>query len=78
MLVIKCSACKKKLWKYNKIGKGSVLRCYKNRIQKYYYEVIKEDEKIKCTCGKKIGIDKGSFIKMNKEAFTYTGTKINN
>lgn len=36
MLVIKCSACKRKLWKYDKVGQGQVLRCYKDRITKEY------------------------------------------
>jgi len=41
------------------------------------YSSIKEDNKIKCTCGKDIGVDKGLFIKMISKAFTYSGTKRN-
>ncbi len=33
--------------------------------------------KIKCPCGKDIGIDKGAYIKMISNAFTYSGTKRN-
>ena len=76
MLIIKCAACKNKLWKYEKFGKGEVLRCYKKRIIKIY-SVETEGEKIKCLCGNKIGIDKGGFIKMISKAFTYSGTKTN-
>ncbi|MGD9106453.1 MAG: hypothetical protein PVJ87_06440 [Desulfobacterales bacterium] len=76
MLVIKCSACKKKLWKYEKIGPGEVLRCHKDRIIKIYAP-LNEDGKIKCSCGKDIGIDKGAYIKMISKAFTYSGTKRN-
>ena len=76
MLVIKCSACKKKLWKYDKIGPGEVLRCHKDRIIKIYVQ-LNEDGKIKCSCGKDIGIDKGPYIKMISKAFTYTGRKRN-
>jgi DNA-directed RNA polymerase subunit RPC12/RpoP len=76
MLVLKCAACKKKLWRYDKIGPGDVLRCHKDRIIKMYSS-IKEDNKIKCTCGKDIGVDKGLFIKMISKAFTYSGTKRN-
>ncbi len=76
MLTIKCSACKKKLWKYEKIGQGEVLRCHKSRITRLY-ETQKEDHKVKCICGKEIGIDKGTYIKMIGKAFTYSGTKIN-
>ncbi len=76
MLIIKCAACKNKLWKYKKIGKGEVLRCYKKRIIKLY-NIENDEEKIECSCGNKIGIDKGRYIKMIGKAFTYTGT-INN
>jgi len=76
MLTIKCSACKKKLWKYQKYGQGEVLRCHKDRIVKMY-QSIEDGDKLKCRCGKDIGIDKGTYIKMIGKAFTYSGTKIN-
>ena len=76
MLILKCAACKKKLWKYDKVGQGEVLRCHKDRIIKIYAS-IKEESKIKCPCGKDIGIDKGTYIKMIAKAFTYSGTKRN-
>ena len=76
MLVIKCAGCKKKLWRYDKIGKGEVLRCHKDRIVEMY-QTINEDHRIRCSCGKDIGIDKGSYIKMIRKAFTYSGTKRN-
>lgn len=74
MLTVKCSKCRKKLWKYYKIGPGEVLRCHKERIQKVW-TMVERDGKVWCTCGNPVGIDKGSFIKMNKNAFTYAGTK---
>ena len=77
MLIIKCSACKKKLWKYDKIGQGEVLRCHKNRITKEYMDMITVGDKIACACGNVIGIDKGTFYKMIAKAFTYSGTKRN-
>jgi hypothetical protein len=52
------------------------LRCHKARIAKKY-TFTAQDEKIQCTCGKEIGINKGSFIKMINRAFTYSGTKRN-
>ena len=76
MLLIRCAACKKKLWKYEKIGQGEVLRCHKKRIGKQY-ETRMHDNKILCLCGKAIGIDKGSYFKMIAKAFTYKGEKIN-
>lgn len=77
MLIIRCAACKNKLWKYDKIGPGEVLRCHKARIQRFYGEKIKVGDKVKCQCGKDIGIDKGTFIKMDPKAFVYSGTKRN-
>jgi len=81
MLTIRCAACKSKLWKYDKIGHGEVLRCHKSRIVRMYLPDEKitgnEGDKIKCVCGKDIGIDKGSYIKMIAKAFVYTGTKRN-
>jgi hypothetical protein len=77
MLVIRCAACKKKLWKYDKIGPGEVLRCHKARITQKYTVTTARGRKIQCSCGKDIGIDKGSFIKMIGKAFTSSGTKRN-
>ena len=77
MLTIKCSACKKKLWKYDKVGQGEVLRCHKTRITKKYKMIDQKEDKIKCKCGNKVGIDKGTFYKMIAKSFTYSGTKRN-
>ena len=74
MLTIKCAACKRKLWKYDKIGMGQVLRCHKSRIERHY-ESRQQGDKIICLCGKEIGIDKGNHIKMIRNAFIHTGSK---
>jgi len=74
MLTIKCASCKRKLWKYQKFGKGEVLRCYKSRIDREY-EFQRAGDKILCVCGKEIGIDKGLHIKMIKMGFVYSGEK---
>jgi hypothetical protein len=74
MLTIKCAACRRKLWKYEKFGKGEVLRCYKNKVARKY-EFKQEGDKVLCVCGNEIGINKGKHIKMIKKGFTYTGTK---
>lgn len=76
MLIIKCSACRKKLWRYRKLGRGEVLRCHRDRIEKVWFK-DEHDGKVWCRCGNAVGIDKGTFIKMNKNACTYSGTKIN-
>jgi hypothetical protein len=75
MLIIRCAACRKKLWQYDKIGKGEVLRCHKSRIEKEFGNCLKSADDWKCVCGKTVGIDKGSFVKMISRAFTYSGTK---
>ncbi|MCJ7602833.1 MAG: hypothetical protein MUO63_15215 [Desulfobulbaceae bacterium] len=36
VMLVKCAACKRKLWRYDKIGQGEVLRCHKDRIKKMY------------------------------------------
>jgi len=76
VLVIRCAACKNKLWRYDKVGPGEVLRCHKKRIVKKF-SFRAQDMKIQCGCGKDIGIDKGTFIKMISKAFTCSGTKRN-
>ena len=75
MLIIRCSGCRTKLFKYEKIGKGAVLRCYKSRIHKAFAGNI-IDGKFQCECGQVIGVDKGAFFRMIKKAFTYSGTKL--
>ena len=74
ILTIRCSKCKTKLFKYLKIGKGQVIKCHKDRIQRIYNMEQKINHYI-CPCGNLIGSDEGSFIKMNANAFMYTGTK---
>lgn len=76
MLTIHCAACRKKLWKYDKVGHGHVVRCHKARIARMYATEVKA-HKICCPCGKVIGIDKGSHYRMIANSFTHTGTKRN-
>ena len=79
MLIIRCAKCKSKLWKYDKIGQGEVLRCHKARITKWYVEEEMQGDKIVCpVCKQAIGIDKGTFYEMDPNAFLYKGTKRNN
>jgi hypothetical protein len=75
MLLIRCAACRRKLWKYDKVGPGEVLRCHKSRIFKEYGNCLRRGEKWSCICGKDIGADKGRFVTMARKAFTYSGTK---
>ncbi|MBF0544356.1 MAG: hypothetical protein HQM08_07980 [Candidatus Riflebacteria bacterium] len=74
MLLIRCAACKTKLWKYEKIGHGEVLVCHKKRITRIFNLQV-SGENIVCTCGKIVGVDNPTFIKMIQNAFVYSGTK---
>jgi hypothetical protein len=72
MLTIRCATCRDKIFKYEKIGKGRVLRCYKVKIREDYTEL--SDSEVKCKCGNIIGKDEGPFIKMKQSSFIYSGT----
>jgi hypothetical protein len=71
MLTIKCAKCKRPVFKYIKIGKGRMLRCYKARIVKDYTR--RDGNQVLYQCGNLIGTDEGRWIKMN--AFTCSGTR---
>lgn len=71
MIIIRCSRCKAKIFRYVKLGKGKVLRCYKDRIEADLS--IHRDDQILCACGNLIGVDEGRYIKMVQGAFTFTG-----
>jgi len=71
MMVIKCTKCKNTIFKYIKIGRGNVWRCWKDRIVED--NSIKEEEYVKCICGNIIGTDKGTHIKMKQKSFFSSG-----
>ncbi len=74
MLTVKCASCKRKLFKYRKIGSGELLRCHKDRISKAFH--YRADEgKLLCACGQVVGEDAGAYFKMRQSCFTYSGTK---
>ncbi len=67
ILIVKCAACRQKIFKYEKIGKGKLLNCWKGRIIEDYS--IREGNEVKCRCGNLIGIDEGRKIKMKQHSF---------
>ncbi|PJE79096.1 hypothetical protein CI610_01940 [invertebrate metagenome] len=81
MLVFKCVKCKKKLWRYEKIGKGDIVRVHKERInrffQDFHLEELPIDARILCECGNSVGNNKGTFISMAKNSYMTTGSKDN-
>lgn len=75
MLTIRCAKCGKKLFRYLKIGKGELHICIKSRIEKDF--TVRDGKFVKCPyCGNIVGVDMGTYIKMRKGQFTYSGTKI--
>ena len=74
MLIIKCAKCKRKVFKYVKIGKGKVWHCWKDRIIEDLS--IHEGKNIKCNCGNLIGIDEEKSIKLKQHSILTAGTKI--
>ncbi|WP_018248765.1 hypothetical protein [Orenia marismortui] len=65
--------------KYKKIGQGRVLRCWENKIRQLYGRI--EDNNLFCRdCNNLIGEIKSrgqrNYVKMNRNQFTYSGTKI--
>lgn len=75
MLTIKCAKCKSKLFKYKKIGKGKVLRCWKSKITRVYNTEVKNNKLLCSNCKNEIGDIDDKKVDMNSDQFTYTGTK---
>lgn len=70
MLTIRCATCKTKLWKYDKIGHGEVLRCHKARISKWYVDEELQGDKIVCpNCKRRSALIKAAFIKWIRMRF---------
>jgi len=73
MIIIKCSKCNKKLFKYIKIGKGQLINCWKDRIVEN--NTINDNNKIFCKCGNLIGIDEKNHYKFKKNSIIIKGLK---
>lgn len=72
MLVLKCSRCKKKLMKYNKVGKGRILNCWIDKIKNDV--TLRDGDDVKCVCGNIIGNVTPKGIRMKPNSFTFSGT----
>ena len=73
MMLIRCSKCKGKIFKYIKIGKGKVLYCWKDRIIEDFS--IQEGNQIKCNCGNIIGLNEEKGVKLKQHSIIVSGTK---
>jgi len=71
MITVKCAKCKRRIFRYLKIGKGKLWHCWKDRIIED--KSIRDGDEIKCQCGNLVGIDEGKWIKMKQHSFTYSG-----
>jgi hypothetical protein len=71
VLTIRCAKCKRKIFRYFKLGKGRVLHCWKNHIEKDCS--TREGNRVLCKCGNLIGIEQDKYIKMRQAAFFHTG-----
>lgn len=73
MITIKCARCKRKIFRYIKVGKGKLWHCWKDRIVEDFS--IHDGKNIKCNCGNLIGIDKEKWIKLKQDSFITSGSK---
>jgi len=73
MITIKCAKCKRKVFRYVKVGEGQVLHCWRGRIAKDWS--LRDGNEVKCQCGNLIGIDEGKWIKMKQHSFIYSGAE---
>ena len=64
-LIIKCNQCNKVLFRYAKIGKGHLIRCWKNRI--FDSCLIEKQHQYYCPCGCFVGTDQQVWIKLKKQ-----------
>jgi hypothetical protein len=67
--------CRRKIFRYVKIGKGKLWHCWKDRIVEDFS--IHNGKNINCKCGNLIGIDEVKWIKLKQHSFITSGTKTN-
>ena len=70
ILIVRCSRCRAKIFRYLKVGSGKLWHCWKSRILEDYSK--HQGEKILCSkCGNLIGLEKKSYIKLIKGSYKY-------
>lgn len=70
--MIRCAKCKKKIFKYHKIGKGRLLHCWKERITEDHS--VRNGNEVECQCGNPVGTDEGRWIRLKQRSFTRSGS----
>ena len=74
MLTVRCARCKRKLFRYEKVGEGRLLRCHKARMTRVFEGQFLESG-LSCPCGARIGSDEGNWIGMIPGRVVTTGTR---
>ncbi|MDD3621513.1 MAG: hypothetical protein PHQ81_03825 [Methanofollis sp.] len=74
MITITCAACGRKLFRYQKIGKGKLLHCWKTRISSDY--TVREDDQVYCPCGRHVGVVEGPWINLHGGSFAVRGSAL--
>lgn len=63
-LSIYCQKCGTLIFSYFKVGKGQLIRCWKNRIIEN--NTVIRDAFVYCPCGQLVGLDNNLFILLKK------------
>ncbi|MDY6918482.1 MAG: hypothetical protein SVP26_11210 [Chloroflexota bacterium] len=71
MITVRCARCSARVFRYEKVGKGRLLHCWKGRIVTDYS--VRDGPYVKCPCGNVIGIDEGKWVKLKQRSFTCSG-----
>ncbi|MEA3282572.1 MAG: hypothetical protein U9Q68_08455 [Euryarchaeota archaeon] len=71
MIIIKCAKCKRKIFKYQKIGKGRLWHCWNSRILRDYS--VRDGNEVKCRCGNLIGVAEAKWVNMRQHSYIYSG-----
>ena len=83
MITVHCADCGAKLFRYQKIGKGRLLHCWKTRISSDH-TVRREEEDgvgtvvgVYCPrCGRHVGVVEPQWINMHGGTFTVKGSAL--
>ncbi|MDE4908840.1 hypothetical protein L0665_09495 [Methanogenium marinum] len=75
MITVLCASCGAKLFRYQKIGKGRLLHCWKNRISSNH--TVREGDDVYCPkCGQHIGVVETQWINIHGGSFTVKGSAL--
>ncbi len=70
IIIVRCSRCRAKIFRYLKVGSGKLWHCWKNRILDDYSK--RQGDRVLCPkCGSLIGIEKKNYVKLVKGAYRY-------